>query len=546
MAEATNPLGSGLEILIDGQIGILRGRFLARELELVRDMPGRKKWKDSDLIFESTDANLKFIADEFPGARRPSLEIEPAHLEAPDVKFRFGTKPMQHQLEAFQESKDAEEWAYFLEMGLGKTKIFIDVCAYLWSIGAITGVVLVAPNGIHEQFIVDEVKAHMPNWVPHVAWAWKCGKQPKNLMDHSMELKILAVNVEAVNFARGYGIVDQFLNSQQSVMMGVDESTIIKNHKAKRSKKVKELGRRAKYRRILTGSPVTKGLEDLYSQCEFLNPELLGFGSFFSYRAYFCKTIPIPGASPGAQRIIGYQNEDVLVKKMKRFSTRRTKSECLDLPEKVYMPNRPVELTPEQAKMYKQMREEYYAEIGDTVIDAPLAITRLVRMQQMLGGYVPDADGNMLEIPTNRYDALRQTLEEIDGQAIIWSRFQPEIQRIASELGNSAVTYYGPNSKKERTEALDYFQRNEAKYIICSSAAARGLNQLKHCEYAIYFSHWHDAEIRWQSEDRIHRNGMKGGAFYTDIVAKGTVDVQIAEALRRKEDVAKVIERIRP
>ena len=200
------------------------------------------------------------------------------------------------------------------------------------------------------------------------------------VLNKSDDFKIFVMNVEALSTKKGHDFAQKFLFSHRA-LMAIDESTTIKNPEAKRTKNICQLGLATKYNRILTGSPVTKSPLDLYKQCDFLMPELLGHSSYYSFRTRYAvmKTANFGGRS--VQIVVGYKNLEELSEKLKEFSFRVLKDECLDLPEKTFM-KRVVSLTPDQSKAYKQMKEIAHASFNGKTMTTATVLTQLMRLNK--------------------------------------------------------------------------------------------------------------------------------------------------------------------
>ena len=196
------------------------------------------------------------------------------------MDYRFKTKPYAHQLKALELSWEKPYFAYFMEMGTGKSKVLIDNIAMLYDKGKINGVLIVAPKGVVKTWYEQELPTHLPEHIENVSILWqpnitkKQQEKLESLFEVETALHILVMNVEAFSTTKGTDFASKFINSHNT-LMAIDESTTIKNPKAQRTKNILKLSTRTKYRRIMTGSPVTKNPLDLYSQCEFLDPWLL-------------------------------------------------------------------------------------------------------------------------------------------------------------------------------------------------------------------------------------------------------------------------------
>jgi len=317
----------------------------------------------------------------------------------------------------------------------------------------------------------------------------------------------------------------------------VDESSRIKRPGAQRTKVITKLSNLCKYRRIMTGTPVTKGPEDIYSQFKFLDPQILGYDSFYSFKARYC----IMGGFENKQ-IVAYQNVDELTKNIEGHSFRVLKKDCLDLPDKIYQ-RYPVELSEKQRKLYDQMRKTYIAELEGEQIDAPATITRLLRLQQIVCGWFPtETEVKPIEDKNPRLNALLEILSDIDSKVIIWARFKADLKAIEHALGSLAVAYHGEVSNDARADAVERFQNDPKIRYFVGQPQSGGIGlTLTAADYAVYYSNSFDLETRLQSEDRCHRIGTKNNVTYIDLEAPKTVDTKIIKALRSKKNLADVI-----
>ncbi len=325
--------------------------------------------------------------------------------------------------------------------------------------------------------------------------------------------------------------------------MAIDESTTIKNPKAKRTKNILDLTKFTKYRRIMTGSPVTKNPLDLYTQCYFLDPFHLGHESYYSFRNRYAlmKSANISGRS--INLVVGYQNLGELSDKLKPFSYRVLKEDCLDLPPKNYM-KRQITLTPEQKKLYEQMKKEALATLNGKTVTTMTALTQLMRLHQITCGHFSADDGTVQEIKNNRLAELLDVLEEVEGKAIIWAHYQHDVRNIYKLLEDkygpgSVVHYYGKTLPEERDYAIKNFKTNDKVRFFVGTPQTGGYGiTLTQANTVIYYSNGYDLEKRMQSEDRAHRIGQKKTVTYVDIIAEETVDTKIVKSLRKKINIA--------
>jgi len=464
------------------------------------------------------------------------------------MKYKFKTPPYKHQLKALEMSWNRETFAYFMEMGTGKTKVLIDNMAMLYDKGKIDGALIIAPKGVVGTWHNQELPAHLPNHIENVTVLWQAnitkGQSRKlgTLFKTGEELHILIMNIEAFSTVKGSQFAQKFMLSHKTLMV-IDESTTIKNPKAKRTKNILQLADRAQYRRILTGSPVTKNPLDLFTQCYFLDPYHLDHQSYYSFRTRYAimKTAHIAGRS--IQLVAGFKHLAELSEKLKPFSYRVLKEDCLDLPDKIYM-KRVISLTDEQQKVYKQMKEEALAILNEKTVTTVNALTQLMRLQQITCGHFVADDGTTQEIKNNRLKELMDILDEVEGKAIIWVHWQKDVQIIKKALikeygPGSVVDYYGLTPQDQRQKNRDAFQNDSKVRYFVGTAQTGGYGiTLTAANTVIYYSNGYDLEKRIQSEDRAHRIGQKKSVTYVDILAEETVDEKIVKSLRKKINIA--------
>ena len=427
------------------------------------------------------------------------------------MKYKYKKKPYAHQLTALEKSWNRDTFAYFMEMGTGKTKVLIDNLAMLYDKGRVNGALIVAPKGVVGTWYNQELPAHLPDHIENVTVLWQSNinKKQKEKLDLLYEtdhrLHILIMNVEAFSTEKGYSWALSFLNCHKG-LMAIDESTTIKNPKAKRTKHILNLSNKADYRRIMTGSPVTKNPLDLYAQCQFLDIHHLGHDSYYSFRNRYAlmKSANISGRS--INLVVGYQNLSELSDKLKPFSYRVLKEDCLDLPDKVYM-KREIQLTPEQQKLYKQMRQEALATLNGKTVTTMTALTQLMRLHQITCGHFSADDGTIQEVKNNRLAELLDVLEEVEGKAIIWAHYQHDVRNIFKILEEkfgpgSVVHYYGKTLPEQRDYAIKNFKNNDKVRFFVGTPQTGGYGiTLTEANTVIYYSNGYDLEKRMQSED---------------------------------------------
>ena len=464
------------------------------------------------------------------------------------MDYKFKTKPYAHQLTVLEKSWNKETYAYFMEMGTGKTKVLIDNLAMLYDKGKVDGALIIAPKGVIGTWYNQEIPTHLPDHIESVSVLWQAliTKKQKESLDCLFEteekLHILIMNVEALSTSKGTQFASKFLSCHRA-MVAIDESTTIKNSSAKRTKNILSLAKSAKYRRIMTGSPVTKNPLDLYSQCEFLDPWLLNFQSFYAFRNRYAEMKTINARGRSIQVVNYFKNIGELSDKLKGFSYRVLKEDCLDLPDKIYV-KRNIALTAEQLKLYDQMKKTALAMLNGKVTSTVTVLTQLMRLHQITCGHFTADDGSTQLIKNNRVNELMNVLEEIEGKAIIWANYQKDItniiESIVKEYGpGSVVDYYGLTPQDERQGNIKKFQDDpECRFLIGTPQTGGYGITLTAASNVIYYSNGYDLEKRLQSEDRAHRIGQKKAVTYVDLITEDTVDEKIVKALRKKINIA--------
>ena len=464
------------------------------------------------------------------------------------MNYKFKTKPYAHQLTALEKSWNKENFAYFMEMGTGKTKVLIDNVAMLYDKGKIDGALIIAPKGVVKTWYEQELPTHLPDHIENVSVLWQPNitKTQQEKLDTLFEidtaLHILIMNVEALSTEKGVKFATKFINSHKT-MMAIDESTTIKTPSARRTKNIINLGLNAKYKRIMTGSPITKNPLDLYTQCEFLDPWLLDFASYYAFRNRYAemKTMHLRGRS--IQVVDKFQNLGELSDVVKQFSYRVLKEDCLDLPPKVFI-KRYITLTVDQKRVYEQMKKQAIAHLNGKVTTTMTVLTQLMRLHQITCGYVTADDGTTQQVESNRLNELMSILEDTDGKVIIWANYQLSvgeiIQKIIKVYGpDSYVHYYGLTPQEDRQDFIRKFQNDPKCRFIIGTPQTGGYGiTLTEANTVIYYSNGYDLEKRLQSEDRAHRIGQKKTVTYIDLIAEDTIDEKIVEALRKKINIA--------
>jgi SNF2 family DNA or RNA helicase len=464
-------------------------------------------------------------------------------------KYPFKNKPFVHQAAYLQRFWEDPHVALLADMGTGKSFMLINNAAMLYDKGKINAMLIIAPKGVYRNWYKSEIPKHMPEHVTYKMACWspaprKAERQEMEEMWNCVDaMRILIMNIEAFSTEKGMTYARTFLRVTQA-FMAIDESTTIKTPTAKRTKNIIKVGKEAVYKRIATGSPVTKSPLDLYSQCEFLSPDCLNVHSYYAFQARYAVLVERKMSTHTFKQIVGYRRLDELQHKLNDFSFRVTKEECLDLPDKVYT-RREIELTAEQRKAYDQMKLMALAEVEGNLMSTNNALTQLMRLHQIVCGHVKMDDGQQLDIPSNRVNELLATVAETQGKVIIWANYRRDIENIrialAKEYGMTSVaTYFGDTEAEERQEIVEKFQDpdSDLRFFVGNPRTGGYGLTLTAANLVVYYSNSFDLEVRLQSEDRAHRIGQTSKVTYVDFITPGTVDEHIVKALRNKINIA--------
>lgn len=480
------------------------------------------------------------------------------------MEYQFKSQPMGHQLKTFELSKDAEAWGILFEMGVGKSKVAVDTAAYLYSLGRINCFVVLAPNGVHRKWLLEDIPLSLPDHIEYKAAIWEAGNTKsmtacEDLLLPGAHLRILLANIEGMSYAKLPEFLKRLLRSTDSLLV-VDESSRIKNPTSKRTKKLMELVKETKYRRILAGDAVVNSPFDLFSQVGFLYEGALGY-SFPAFKAEYAEMLPATDsmvieimrknnlryppqiARTNEDGTVRYKNLEKLKRIIEPFCTRYTKAECLELPEKIYVTHY-FKLAKEQRAIYDRMAKEFKYELNGNTVGVAHKLTLALRLQQVACGFLPGEHGepsiHLFKTPEEnpRIAQLIDSLEDVQGQVIIWCRYQDDIRLLEKVFGDQAALYYGGEPDKKCQLAMQEFKAGKKRYFIGTAAKGGiGLN-LTCATTVVYYSNTFNAGDRWQSEDRAHRIGQKDNVLYIDLQAEDTIDDKIIRALHNKKDLS--------
>ncbi len=465
-------------------------------------------------------------------------------------EYNFKTKPYAHQLEALKQAYNKEYYAFFMEMGTGKSKVLIDEIGGYFLQGKIDSALIIAPKGVYRNWERGEIPTHLPDEIPYTVAAWRAPsemtkddkKKLKDIIYPNGKLRILLMNIEALSGSVGIKYVTQFLH-KNNTLLAIDESTTIKTPTASRTKNAIKISKLAKVRRIMTGSPVTKNPLDVYAQLEFLSPNITR-QNYWAFKSRYAVMVRRNFGTRSTNLVVGFQRLPELNTIIDQYSYRVLKEDCLDLPEKIYT-TRTISLTSEQVKAYEEMRRFNITEMDGKTMTSLSTLAALIRLHQITCGHVTFDDGDTKEIKSNRMNELLNILEEVDGKVIIWANYRFDIKKIQQTLSekfgsDSVATYFGDTKDRDRQDIVEKFQdkNSSLKYFVGNpSTGGYGLT-LTAAHTVVYYSNSYDLEKRMQSEDRAHRIGQVNKVTYVDMIAEGTVDEKIVRSLRSKIDIA--------
>jgi len=534
---------------------------------ILAGLRAKKRWDKRTLIFEPEPTGVLYIAMQFPeaewvGDASKHLELVRARNEErerlradkasgifeDDGAYEYLRPPRDHQRDSFIRARSLEAYGHFHEMGCGKSKIIIDTAAFNFKAGRITNLAIIAPNGVHQEWVTKMLPEDIPEWLPyraHCVSPKKTQKEAKaiqEVMEFNEGLRVLTFHVEGFVSKTQKDRLKRFLKSGPTLMV-LDESSDIKNPDAKRTKTLDRMGRRAVMRRICDGTPVTEGIHELFSQFRFLCPTIIGHTQNSTFQARYCRK----GGWKGEQ-ITGYQNVEELLALIDPYCDRVLKADVIkDLPEKTYH-RMPFELSPDQRKIIGQLREKIAAEWKNKKLDPKMAMTRLLRVQQVASGWWPDEeDGELIPLAKKnpRAIALDSILNHTRGKAIIWSRFVSDLDYLQERYGASAVRYHGKISKDQRVINVKNWKESEtANYLLAhpQSGIARGFT-LVEAQTTVYYANHLSLRKRLQSEDRNHRDGQRSAVNVWDLMGTGawSIDARIIAGYRAKKEISDIV-----
>lgn len=470
------------------------------------------------------------VSEEIHRLCRPSVLIPPLSCDPSSVLK--GVRLIPRQLEGVIKAWPLPGFALFWVMGTGKTLSSIALAGLRHKYGLIQKLLVICPTSIKGVW-AKEFDRYAG--FPHTLHVCELGK-PMLRGLKSSPFPVLVVGVEAMSVKSGPEICKEFLSGGMSMTI-LDESSRIKHHNAKRTESVLELYQESQYRLALTGTNITQGLQDLYTQMQFVEPRAIGEISYYSFRNKYC----VMGGHK-EKKIVGYTKTDILMNKVRPYCDVIRKSDMKDLPPKSYQ-IREVQASREQKEICKDLRNHLRLVIEDKNNEVKNVLEAMLRAQQVAGGF--DDEGNPLS-SNPKMKELLELLEDFDGKAVIWARFLPEIEAIRAALNaeypGSVMVMTGNTPQEARQSMVDIFQKSSVLRFFVSNHSVGGAGiTLTSATLAVYYSNTFNLEDRLQSEDRIHRIGQMHPCMYVDISSDLAVDKSLIESIARKSSLANFV-----
>jgi len=437
------------------------------------------------------------------------------------------TSLMQHQRSAFDKLKNIKISALFMDMGTGKTRTALEFIRKRITEGKIDTVLWLCPVSA-KQNIAREIEKHS------TASHELVGNTIKKIADiHICGIETLSSSKKAQLDLYNYCCKNR-------VFVIVDESTLIKNTYANRTRSMQRIGEQCEYKMILNGTPITKNYADLFAQLYFLSPKILGYYSFHSFSA---NHLEYDERYKG--RIVRAHNTEFLSYKMNPFTYQVMKDECLDLPPKTYSV-RMFEMNKKQLRLYSHIKDYYLNVVPVEQIDRYI-YAMFTALQRCVSGYDNQGKKNIFKNPMDnpRINVLLGLLEEIgENKVIIWYKYHNELEDIKRALCESSgnkdcfVGFHGGMDQSKRNESVVRFQTDTSvKYFVANQQCGGYSLNLQACSYAVYYSNSFNYATRKQSEDRIHRIGQSKNVHIIDILCSESIDMVIDDNIHSKQNV---------
>jgi hypothetical protein len=468
------------------------------------------------------------------------------------VEYNFRTKPYPYQLKIFEDKKSSPFAALFLEMGLGKSKIAVDLMSWHYQQGSIRNVIIVCHNTVLSEWQNSQIPTHA--WSPSRIRTHRYNAQGKpqelaNFCSWNTDLlKVLLINKEAFTGTRmnPLGNLAKLIASGPTMLIA-DESTFLKNYKSLRSKTWRKIRSYCEFCYIMTGTPEPNSPEDWFGQLAMLDQRILGVNSLTKFKNVYCDVEKVYGTGQtfAPTRTVDFKDREAFYDKISPFTIRLKKDDVLkDLPPKRYQ-KLYVDLDTEAQKAYTSIKANAHATLmaeaktkGHVTVTS--ALTQMVRLQTVSSGFVKNDEGEIHRFSNAKAEVLGDIVAD-GAPTIVWCRFRETVSRLA-ELYPQAVVLWGGLKQEEVTKAINAFRNGASNMLIATTEAASTGLTFVNCSRNVYFENSFSYEQRAQSEDRTHRIGSTAASVdYIDLIGcvggKPTVDEYVVQVLERKGSV---------
>lgn len=440
-------------------------------------------------------------------------------------------KDFKHQVREFNRFKDQEYGALFWDMGLGKTRVAIELSEHWYTTYTVNAVVVITMKSLIGNWVNVELPIHAA--LPYNTFSW--GKD--KTVPKSQKLLYFVINIDGLLSNAFKDTFKEFMRVYPNFGLIIDESTVVKSGKAKRTRMAIKISERAKRRFIMTGTPITNSPMDLYSQCMILKPGLLGYDSLIAFRNRYAITKVMKFGMRSFEQIVGYKNLGELTQTVQKFAAIMKIEEGIDIPPKRYRVIN-VELTVEQKKAYEELKSKAVAWIQEHEITTANAVSLINRLMQICSGQLKVSDNQYISIANNRLDVLSDLIDECDGKTIIWCSFVNSALDIMKTLGNHAIHLPSGLKLDEQQIIVNEFKTGKVKAMVANPASQGHGHTWIESSNVIYFSNSYNWGLRTQSEGRTYRAGQAKSVLYTDLIAKGTIEDRVLTVLKKKEEMA--------
>lgn len=469
----------------------------------------------------------------------------------------FKTEPFLHQLREFELSADMPERALIWTMRTGKTKVIIDTACHLYSVAkTIDAVLVIAPNGVHENWATRELSKHHWDGISYSTFFWRTEESKSKdyqarfatALQDKTQLQWFCMASQTMTRDDVRKFIKRIVN-RRKVLVIFDESQDFRTPGSKRTSMARALSKKCLYKRILSGTPVDNSPLHAWSQYELLQPGALGFSTFGDFKDHFAVYTSKQTKGGRSYPVLDFfRNLDELRDSMAPFTSVVLREDCPDLPELV-LSTIDIELTETQIRIYKDLVKHFETEVNGELISIGEFTTKMVKLQQVVSGYVKDEYGEVRVIdgPNPRLEALLREVYLSSGRVIIWCQFRHDIDLVVEALrnaGREVVEYHGRISADEKQRVREVMSPEAGEYgpdlVGQAQSGGSGLD-FSAASKIIWYSHTFDAIVRGQADERAT---AVGGANIPviNLVAPG-VDEYILETTTNKISVADKISR---